>query len=245
MKLWLPKRRAGFTLIELLVVIAIIGILAGLLLPALGEAKRRALALKCMSDQRQIGLALRMFADDAAGRLPMRVPQSEGGALRIANAAFNPADTYRVFLVLSNHLGSPALTVCAADRRTVATTFSPQIAAGQVPFTNNLNVSFAVGVDCTDDTPQMILTACRNIYGPVTSPDSNGGYGNSPAEKPAGALVAMGTNYNPGIGWTTRLHRGAGNVAFGDGSVHRPSSESLRKVLAATGDPQGNTLSFP
>ena len=71
----MPSRRSsfatGFTLIELLVVIAIIAILAAILFPVFAQAREKARQTACLSNLKQIGTALRMYADDHDGSYPM------------------------------------------------------------------------------------------------------------------------------------------------------------------------------
>ncbi len=63
-------RKSGFTLIELLVVMAVIAVLMAILAPALGKAKESARAIRCQSNLKQYGLAMRMYLDNYNGNFP-------------------------------------------------------------------------------------------------------------------------------------------------------------------------------
>lgn len=70
-------RRQGFTLIELLVVIAIIAVLAAILFPVFARAREKARATTCLSNLKQLGLAMNMYCQDYDGKFPWGVDPAD------------------------------------------------------------------------------------------------------------------------------------------------------------------------
>jgi len=106
--------RRAFTLIELLVVIAIIGILTSLLLPTLGKAKEAGRSTVCLSNLRQIGLALQLYTQDHQNRLPEmrdRLFETNGAPSTNAQATID--------VVLTNYLGAAQVLKCPSDFKRV------------------------------------------------------------------------------------------------------------------------------
>jgi prepilin-type processing-associated H-X9-DG protein/prepilin-type N-terminal cleavage/methylation domain-containing protein len=221
MKNPLSHRTTGaFTLVELLTVIAIIGILAALLMPALEQAKARAKRIQCVGNQKEIGLAFHLFANDHGGKLPAQVSTNDGGSLEFVAAGYQIHGpfyfSFQHFRPLAGSLVTPKLLACPADlERWPATNFNQF---------NNANLSYAIGLVTDPDNPRAILAADRNL--PAC---------HHPPPGPTIAYLYI-TNAPPPPFWGAGLHENKGNILFTDGHVEESYDAIFRSETTVAED---------
>jgi len=135
-------------------------------------------------------------------------------------------------------LSTPKILICPSDSRSAASTFGgtlPANSANVTPFTNDLEVSYAVGVDAADINPQMILTGDNNMGANANPPTTAFQAFQSGNQTP---FIYMGTNWtaNLGPGWLDSIHSKNGNCGLADGSVQTLSRSGLQSQFKNSGD---------
>jgi competence protein ComGC len=216
------RKAAALTLVEVLVVIAVLALIAIFLLPALHNAKVKSQRISCINNLMQIGMSFRIWEGDHTNLYPMSVSTNLGGTLEYVKSG----EVFRHFQVMSNELTTPYILICPADMRPRAKDFGSTF--------SNTNVSYFVGLDANDSSPQNLLSGDRNIIGGI---------------KTANGIFEITTNQF--ISWSPEMHNGVGNVGLADGSVSQLGSgrlgenaiwgeDEIRQVLDAT-----NRLAIP
>ena len=242
-----PRRVRALTMVELLVVVAVLAVLAAMLLPAFLPRHRPAHRIHCLNNLKQVGLAFRIFATDNDDKFPPMLGTNEGGVKEWVHTgpggAGDPAQTFRVFVAMSNVLGTPKVVVCAADksRAAISNFYGMAYATPLAQGGQNAAVSYFVNLDADEMQPQAILAGDRNLS-TVTNAKRAQDYDAffsvqqriRPADvKPGGAYASL--DFHRSIHYVRDTGALQGNVLLADGSVQSVTGAKLRaQSLAST-----------
>ncbi len=200
----------AFTLIELLVVIAIIAILAAMLLPALSAAKQRAWTISCNSNLHQIGLGMRMFADDNNERYP-----ESGGYIK-----WNQVDPLPGGSGLTSWLQQIiSYTVSTNVYRCPGNVQLPVPEQGPFNYFNGCNAAYGETRNNAAVKATKIMFSSAFVLGGDTAGISGGAlnFYADDADKDDYTQNCVGGAADPGITELWQIHSKGQNVMFADG----------------------------
>ncbi|MDD3153282.1 MAG: prepilin-type N-terminal cleavage/methylation domain-containing protein [Victivallaceae bacterium] len=230
-------KKREFTLIELLVVIAIIAILAGMLLPALNQARAKARAVNCVSNQKGSTLQALIYADDFNGMLPL---VSKGYTHKDGHKVKSWAD----FLISTGNMDGQAKTTGCPSMNAKRRASSDE--ADEVTFTfgtwgEAATVNGTYGTPAVDTKPY-----AASVIVEVASGNSR--FLNTGAAKSSDSLVYLQDSISgatsgadqsyfiDGTALQSYRHSARCNTAFADGHVDALSPEELAGRLKSNSD---------
>jgi prepilin-type processing-associated H-X9-DG protein len=196
------KPKAAFTFVEMLIVLVLIIVLAIILWPSNTEKKAR--TINCLSNLKQIGIGLKLYADDDNGRFPLQISATNSGTTEFIKSV----PIFSRFQIASNEFGnSTKILICPFDtKRHAATDFKTL---------TDSNISYFLNADAMTTSPDSMLSGDRFLQV------------NGRPVKPG--LFMLTTNLH--VTWTPGVHNGGGNLLLSDGSAEQTENGMLPTII--------------